>query len=379
MRGIVARGDRLTITLEKPAGDLVSRLAMPIFCIVPGNTADVGSVRGPIPSAGPYYVRTQTAGETVLDRNPNYHGTRPRRPGRIIYLTGLPTARSVKLAEGGQVDVVTWDYDSRGPLAPGGDLDRRYSHGASPRYNIGAAPGVDSLAFNTRRPLFSDVRIRRAVNYALNRRELAAVFQETVTDRYVPPVVPGGTSQPAYSLAGPDLTKARQLMPDQRPRKASVYACGDPANLRVAAILRANLKPLGIDVSVIQTDDCLRGPDPKAARSDILLTTHATAELDPAPFLEATLGDVPAFGTSGRPVTWVDPVFSKRLDGGPTAHGPDRLAAYAQIEDDMIAGPAPYAAYGSFVAPEFFSARMGCRVIQGAYGVVDLGTLCVRG
>ena len=129
---------------------------MPIFCIVPSKTPDVGSVRGPIPSAGPYYVRTQTAGETVLDRNPNYRGTRPRRPGRIVYLTGLPTARSVTLANGGQVDVVTWDYDSRGPLAPGGALDQRYSGGASPRYNIGAAPGVDALAFNTRRPLFSD-------------------------------------------------------------------------------------------------------------------------------------------------------------------------------------------------------------------------------
>jgi ABC-type transport system substrate-binding protein/tRNA A-37 threonylcarbamoyl transferase component Bud32 len=378
VRGIVAQGDRLTITLARPAGDLLSRLAMPLFCIVPSKTPDVGAARGPIPSAGPYYVRTQTAGETVLDRNPNYRGTRPRRPGRIVYLTGLPTARAVALAGGGQVDVVTWDYDAHGALAPGGSLDRRFSRGASPRYRIGGAPGVDLLAFNTRRPLFSDVRLRQAVNYALDRRALAAVFQERATDSYVPPAIQGGSSPPVYPLVGPDLTRARQLAPSRRPRKASVYVCGDPANLRIAAIVRANLKPLAIDVSVTQTDDCLRGPDPKAARSDILLVTRATPELDPAPFLEATLGNVPAFGSTG-PVTWVDRAYAKRLDDARSLTGPSRLAAYARIEEDMLRGPAAFAAYGAFVSPEFFSARTGCRVIQGAYGVVDLGALCVRG
>ena len=55
-----------------------------------------------------------------------------------------------------------------------------------------AAPGLDMLALNPRRPLFRDVAMRRAVNEALDRPALAAVWGELPTDRYVPPsILPG--------------------------------------------------------------------------------------------------------------------------------------------------------------------------------------------
>ena len=38
----------------------------------------------------------------------------------------------------------------------------------------------------------------------------------------------------------------------------------------------------------------------------------------------------------------------------------------------------PVAVYGNFVTPEFFSARVGCRVSQGALNFADLGALCLR-
>jgi peptide/nickel transport system substrate-binding protein len=329
--------------------------------------------------AGPYYVRLQSAAETVLDRNPNYTGKRPRRPGRIVYDTGVPTAQSVELANGGKIDLVTYDYDPHGPLEPGGAVDQSYGKGSpNPRYRAAQAPGVDMIAFNTKRPPFSDVRMRRAASFAIDRRALAAVFSEGITDRYVPPVISRSATGQAYPL-DPDLTKARQLAGTRTARKATVYACGDPSNIRIAGILRENLARIGIDLSVINTDDCLRGPDPKAARSDILLVTRATPELDPAPFVEATLGKTEVFGPSPLPVTWDDAEFDKRLEDARLLSGAARRASYAQIEDDMLRGPAPYAAFGSFVAPEFYSARSGCRVVQGAYGYVDLGAMCVRG
>jgi ABC-type transport system substrate-binding protein/tRNA A-37 threonylcarbamoyl transferase component Bud32 len=383
--GIVAQGNRLSITLTHPAGDLPSRLAMPMFCAVPSNTPAPGSVRGTIPSAGPYYVRSQTAAETVLDRNPNYRGARPRRPARIVYVTGVPTARAVALTGRGQIDVVTWDYDNLGPLAPGGALARRF--GADPaavkrdgsaRYQVAAAPGVDMLAFNTKRALFKDPRLRRAVNYALDRKSLAAVFDEAPTDRYVPPAVPMPRTAPVYPLLRPDLASAKRLVSGTRKRTASVYVCGEPANLRIAQLVRSNLRPLGIDVSIIQSLGCLRGPDPKASQADIILLTWASAELDPAPFLEATVGRTAAFGAGPGPVTYDDQTVNGRLDRASVLGQSERLAGYARLQDDLLRGPAPYAAYGSFVAPEFFSQRIGCRLIQGAYDVLDLGAVCLR-
>jgi ABC-type transport system substrate-binding protein len=382
--GITAEGDRLTIALTRPAGDLLSRLAMPIFCAVPTRTPAPGSTPAPIPMAGPYYVRSQASGEVVLDRNPRYSGSRPRRPARIVYRTGVQTARAVALAGGGQVDLVTWDYDQLGPLAPGGSLSRRFGNDpaaarrdGSPRYHVGAAPGVDMLAFNTLRPLFKDARLRRAVSYAIDRKALAAVFDEAPTDRYVPPAVPGPQTRPVYPLA-PDLTSARRLVPRGSGGKGSIYFCGEPANLRVAQILKENVRPLGIDLSIVESLGCLRGIDPKAGQSDIMLVTRSSAELDPAPFLEATVGRLLPFGSAIGPRTFPDPGLTARLDRIRRLDGAARIAAYDTLEDELLRGPAPFASFGAFVAPEYMSDRVGCRLIQGAYHVVDLGALCLR-
>jgi ABC-type transport system substrate-binding protein len=375
VRGIVAHGSELSITTSVPSGDLASRLATPIFCAVPAGTPDPGHTTGPIPSAGPYYVRAQLADRLVLDRNPNYRGPRPRRPARIVYLTGVPAAKAVALADGGQADVVPWDFDLHGPVAPGGALARRANGG---RYNAVAAPGVDLIAFNTRRPLFRDARLRRAVNYALDRPALAGIYGEAVSDRYVPPAVPGASESAAYPLSGPDLARARALAGRGPARTARLHFCGDPVNLRIARTVRANLRPIGIHVVIVQSLGCLSGPDPKAKTADLLLITRATQLLDPEPFLQAAIGNDRSFGAAGLPTTWTDRAYRDRLAAAALLTGEARLAAMRQIEDDMLRKDAPYAAFASFTSGEYFSARSSCRVIQGAYGVVDLAALCVR-
>jgi ABC-type transport system substrate-binding protein len=357
-----------------PSGDLASRLATPIFCAVPAGTPAPGHTTGPIPSAGPYYVRAQLADRLVLDRNPNYRGPRPRRPARIVYLTGVPSAKAVALADGGQADVVPWDYDLHSSVAPDGALARTAKAG---RYNPVAAPGVDLLAFNTRRALFRDARLRRAVNYALDRPALARIYGEAVSDRYVPPAVPGANRSAVYPLSGPDLVRARALAGRGPARTARLYFCGEPVNLRIARTVRANLRPIGIHVVIVQSLGCLSGPDPKVKTADLLLVTRATQLLDPEPFLQAAIGNQRSLG-SGLPTTWTDRVYGDRLAEAVLLTGEARLAAMRQIEDDMLRKAAPYAAFASFSSGEYFSARSSCRVIQGAYGVVDLAALCVR-
>jgi ABC-type transport system substrate-binding protein/predicted Ser/Thr protein kinase len=379
VKGIVAHGRMLSITLTHPAGDLLARLAMPIFCTVPADTPDVTS-GGPIPSAGPYYVRSQSADQTVLDRNPGYRGRRPRVPARIVYLTGVPAAKAVALADGGRVDLVPWDYDLHGPLAPGGALDRRFGAGGSGRYRANPAPGVDMIAFNTRRPLFRDPRVRRAVSYALDRRALAGVFAEAPTDRYVPAAVPGAGTNHVYPLAGPDLGSARRLVAKvSGKRRARLYFCGEPANLQIARIVRSNLRPLGIEVTLAPSLNCLRGPDPKARQADLMLVTRSTSIHDPAPFLHALTDDTFSLGSGVDPVTWSDSGFERRLRRADALDGPARVAAFRALEDGLLRGASPYAAYGSFTAPEYFSSRTGCRLLQGAHEFADLGALCVRG
>jgi YVTN family beta-propeller protein len=89
--GIVVRGNTLSVHLLAPAPDLPIRLALPFFCAVPLDTPlDAKGVRV-IPSAGPYHVTSYTPGQgVVLERNPNYAGSRRRTISRSRS-GGLPT------------------------------------------------------------------------------------------------------------------------------------------------------------------------------------------------------------------------------------------------------------------------------------------------
>ena len=149
-------------------------------------------------------------------------------------------------------------------------------------------------------------------------------------------------------------------------------------NARIAQIVRDDVRPLGIDLSVVQSLGCLRGPDPKQREADIVLVTRATHELDPAPFFESVNGNTSAFGPGLGPPTYRDPKLSAQLAQIQRLDGAARLAAYNQLQDRLLRDSAPVAPYGSFVQPEFMSDRIGCRLIQGAYHVVDLAALCLR-
>jgi ABC-type transport system substrate-binding protein/tRNA A-37 threonylcarbamoyl transferase component Bud32 len=379
--GVTAQGDTLTIRLSRPAGDLAARLSTSTFCPVPVGTPAVagGGAATPIAMAGPYYVASIGDGQTVVERNPNYSGGRPRRVERIVYTGGVTTADAVARVQRGSADYVNGDilFDPTGPLVPGGSLDRAYGlasragRSGRPRYVASPSPGIDAIILNTRRPLFRDARMRRAVGYALDRTALAAVYGEQPSDRLIPPAVSGMTGNVAYPNE-PDLPTARRLAGPGR-RTARLYGCGDPTNVRIAGIVRANLAPIGIDVRIDQSQGCLNGPEPRRlAAADMQLVSHADHSHDPASFVELPLGD--RFTAPGY---WRSPSLQRRIVSARGARGPERIAAYLGLETALVRDAAPVAVYATWVNPELFAERVGCRISQGALQSVDLGALCL--
>jgi ABC-type oligopeptide transport system substrate-binding subunit len=83
--GVRVRGNRLIVTLTKPDGTFLSKLATPFFQALPvdlpcGEKVVVVDRAFPLPSAGPYYVFHRSTNRlVVLKRNPYYRGSRPRR------------------------------------------------------------------------------------------------------------------------------------------------------------------------------------------------------------------------------------------------------------------------------------------------------------
>ena len=384
IRGITARGDTLAIRLTRAEGDLPARLALSFFCPVPiGTPAVPGSGESPpIAMAGPYYVASTNGGQVVVERNPNYVSGRPRRLGRIVYTIGDTPAEAVSQVESGHADYVsgnTVGYDPTGPLALGGPLDRAYGlasragRSGAARYVPSPAPGLDAVAFNTRRPLFRKVRMRRAVAYALDRSALAHVFGEQPSDRLIPKAVSGLSGNVLFANE-PDLTAARKLAGRGR-RSARLYFCGDPANVRIAEIVRSNLAHIGITLQIDQSLGCLKGPETaRLAAADLQLVSRFDNVPDPASFVELPLGDAYT-----APAYWRDARLEQQIERAREERGAARSAAYLRLETTLVRDAVPLAVYASAVNPEFFSARISCEISQGALNVVDLGALCVRG
>ena len=113
VRGLDVQGDRLTIRLVRPAGDL--RRAWQCRCSVPsaGHACRTGrqcvaaavdrAVLHRVAEPGPRGARAQSE----LPR------ARPQRPDRIVYLTGVGADEALRRADKGTVDYVPYDYDSR--------------------------------------------------------------------------------------------------------------------------------------------------------------------------------------------------------------------------------------------------------------------------
>jgi len=115
------------------------------------------------------------------------------------------------------------------------------------------------------------------------------------------------------------------------------------------------------------------------ARADLMIGTNlerSPPERDPAPFFDDALTRG-AWGSPLGPGPWNAPAFRRRGEQARGLRGRARIEAYSRF-DDEFARAAPLAVYGAFLYDEYFAARVGCKLFQSFYKVVDLGALCVQ-
>ena len=351
---------------------------MPLFCAVPTNTP-LTLVSGKIPSAGPYYVASATPGRSfVLLRNPNYHGDRPRRLRRIEIAIG--NARPA-VAE---VEASRLDYAIGGVVAQdNARLERLYGpnspaarHGMQ-RYFVNRTHEVDYVELNAARPLFASRRMRRAVNYAVDRLALAAgggtynAAAAHPAQMYLPPGTPGFRDEHIYPLTS-DLATARRLAGTTK-RSAVLYCTFEGGSPHAAQIIANDLAAIGIQVHV----HCMPGDQlwTRILRHnepwDMAVVGWADYN-DPADFLGDMGSDV-----WSNVSHFHDGRYSRMLRAAGRLSGLRRALAYARIDDELVRDAAPWIAFANESAHDFFSARIGCQVFQPVYGI-DLAALCIR-
>ena len=371
-----AHGNLFRIRLRRPVPDLLDRLALPYFCAVPSHLPiDPSGVSEP-PSAGPFTIAHRAPGQLVLERNPYYGGDRRRGPDRIVYSIGsLPL--HVRL----QVEKGDADYAA---LPPGAFAPLVTEFVASKQVRVIPQPVLAYLALNMGRPLFrGNPSLRRAVDFALDRRALVAVYGRNggrPTDQYLPPQLPGFSDARIYPLDGPSLARARALARGHtRSGKAILVTCGAAECRDRAQIVQSDLAAIGIDVSV-RTAGLSPVLSPGSLRQpyDIADVVWRADYADPYGLLEKLLDSrVIQNSESANPSYFDDPAVDRELDRIDALSGAARYRAFGRLDVEIASREAPVAAYATLNARVFLNRRVGCFSYSPAFGV-DVAALCLR-
>ncbi len=195
---------------------------------------------------GPYVLSEWARSEqVVLTRNENYWGDAPAIDTVIFRVILEAGARLVEL-EAGTVDVAL--------RVPPADISRLEM---TPDVQVVITPGLRTIYifFNTTEPPFDDVRVRQAVNYAVDKEAIvASLFEGAALVSQAPfaPPIFGYSAQTPYTR---DLDRARELLAEAGVEEGTTVTLYHPTgrysqDALVAEVVRAQLADVGLNVEL---------------------------------------------------------------------------------------------------------------------------------
>jgi ABC-type transport system substrate-binding protein len=205
--GLRAVDGRVEVTLGRPGSDFPAIVAGASFAVVPPSvrrSAEVALQPSLFVGSGGYVLGSMTADRISLRANDRYW-------------TGRPAIGTIELITTNGSHVPVPDFED-GTVDYGGVFSSdaawiRYDPGLGPQLRSVASPTVTYYGFDTSRPPFDDVLVRRAVGTAVDWRRIADLTAWPGTTRansIVPPGIPGRSERDFLPAYDPDL--ARELL-----------------------------------------------------------------------------------------------------------------------------------------------------------------------
>lgn len=215
----------------------------------PANSAPVGS--------GPFMLEEFTPGEAiVLKKNPNFFiEGRPKLDEIIIRIVKDPSALLIAMENG--------DADMYPFMAGSQEIKRleKVDRLAITDQGYAAVGPINWLAFNTASPKLSDVRVRQAIAYAVDRSFITKALMRGIAKPQRSPIIESSPffddTIPAYDV---DLDKAKALMAeaghaDGMELTVDFIPGTKEQQQSVAEYLKSQLKKIGIEVTVRAAPD----------------------------------------------------------------------------------------------------------------------------
>jgi ABC-type transport system substrate-binding protein len=260
---------------------------------------------------------------------------------------------------------------------PSRGLERKY--GGS-RFFLSPGWALGGYILNSHRPLFkNNPRLRRALNFAVDRSALLRGRAGRAADQLVPPGIPGFRNAAIYPLKRPDVRKARELARGNlRSRTVILYTIDVPNERARAQVLAGNLEKIGLKVDlktlppVAYFDQIIDNP---RAAFDIASFDWLPDYIDPYQYTNLFF-DGRHHG--GRSLSRFDsPRFNRLLRRTARLSGQARYRAYADLDLKLSRDAAPFLIIGYWSEPTFVSnrVRVGCLDLSP---YVDLAAVCLK-
>jgi peptide/nickel transport system substrate-binding protein len=201
---------KITIKLNSPQGDFNYILATTFAAPVPANTPDKDQSTTPAPSTGPYMIKSYKPNkQAIVVRNPKFDasmfdGNVPSgNPDMMtIDIIGDPNVALTRTLNGSD------DYDFQQPPS---DRLATLQNSHADQIKVYTPANTYYYFMNNRVPPFDNVKVRQAVNYAINRDALVRIYGglATPTNNVLPPTYPQYKKLNLYPY---NLSKAKSLI-----------------------------------------------------------------------------------------------------------------------------------------------------------------------
>jgi oligopeptide transport system substrate-binding protein len=347
--------DRVIIRLRNPFPALPELLAHPAIAALPLHRREWAEER-PLVTSGPYQLTDWMLGDHIrLTRNPTWHDGAPAT-AKIEWKPIGDSLTAMRLFLAGGADTL-----SEFPSARFQMLKRDQPKAL----HVAPYRGAYYFAFNTRKPPFNDVRVRRALSLAVERNWIAGPLLGIGTQPawgIIPPGI-GGLSayEPSWARLPRNvrLARAKALMraagygPD-KPLAFDIRFNSDVDHRRISVALAAMWKPLGVNAKLLNSEASLHFASLK--RHDFVLARSGWIGDMNAPenFLAVHHSKGGAINYSG----YANPAYDAALDGAIRLADPRARAAAMRQAEAIVMADAPVLPIYFYVSKSLVSPRI---------------------
>jgi peptide/nickel transport system substrate-binding protein len=356
---------KIVIHLVKPRGTFTNELGLMFVAPVPADTPGTNQSTNPPPGTGPYVItKVDPSKGWSYERNPYWAKANskamPEFPSGHMDKINISIIRNPSTQVNG-IEQGKFDWmQTQPPPDRYAEIKSKYE-GTQFR----PEPTISTYYFwmNTTRPPFDDLKVRQAVNYAIDPAALERIYVGSLrgNQQILPPGMPGYKKLELYPY---NLAKAKAMIKEANPSDMNITVWGDSEAENEAAVTYYQdvLTQLGFHATlkIINPDNYFT-----------VIGNQTTPELDtgwsdwfqdyphPNDFFQPLLAGESILPTNNGNFAEIDnPKFNKEISRlGEEQLGPEQEAAYEALDRGYME-EAPWAPYGTRTLSTFVSSAI---------------------